>query len=159
MEITAAGGNSYAVHLPNPVESLGTDFRVLVGDSTWAGVGVRLPNPHVVALNVNLGNLGPLLEAPQVTPKLAEGANVEFVEMREAGRIALRVHERGVGETQSCGTGACAAAWVAHLQEPAQHEWVVELPGGSLQVIIHGDNSFTLVGAAEIVAEGVVTIP
>lgn len=159
MEVTVTGAGTYAVHLPYPAESLGADFRVAVGEWTWAGVGARLPNPHVVALNVNLGTLGPLHDAPQVTPKLAEGTNVEFAEIHAPGRLAIRVHERGVGETQSCGTGACAAAWVAHLQKPEQRDWVVELPGGILQVTIHGDDSFTLVGPAEIVAEGVVSIP
>jgi diaminopimelate epimerase len=159
MEVTNVGADRYAVRLPTPAEPLEGDFDVAVGDSTWTGVGVRVPNPHVVALGVDLDNLGSLLHAPRVVPTPSEGANVEFVQVQEPGRIAMRVHERGVGETQSCGTGACAAAWVARLKDPGRNEWIVELPGGDLDVIILGDDSFTLVGPAEIVAEGVVTIP
>ncbi|MBM3668755.1 MAG: diaminopimelate epimerase [Actinobacteria bacterium] len=159
MEVTQLGSDRYAVHLPASADPFGDGFDVVVADSTWRGVGVLVPNPHVVALVVDLEALGPLREAPRLDPSPSEGANVEFVELRAPGRIAMRVHERGVGETQSCGTGACAAAWVARLREPARSEWIVEVPGGHLEVMIHGDDSFTLIGPAEIVAEGVVTIP
>ena len=73
---------------------------------------VDLGNPHtVVALPeaVDLDSLD-LTRAPQVRPEPPHGTNVELVRPMGPGHIAMRVHERGVGETRSCGTGACAAA-------------------------------------------------
>ena len=80
--------------------------------------------------------------APVVEPAPPEGANVEFVVPADpmvvdgVGVISMRVHERGVGETQSCGTGAMAAALATRhwAGEGAPHHWRVEVPGGTLGV-------------------------
>ncbi len=106
------------------------------------GVSITMGNPHtVVALagEEKLEKLG-LESAPTVRPTPADGTNVEFVvpmdseEHETIGRIAMRVHERGVGETQSCGTGACAAAAATRFWagDDAPDEWVVEVPGGAV---------------------------
>lgn len=159
VRVKVVAPDMYAVRLRTPASPMDGSFEVAVGDSTWVGVGVNAPNPHVVALGVALEDLGGLDGSLRVSPMPASGVNVEFVELRGPGRIAMRVHERGVGETQSCGTGACAAAWVARTQEPKCREWDVEVPGGHLKVTVHEDDSFTLVGPADLVAEGFVTIP
>jgi diaminopimelate epimerase len=84
------------------------------------------------------------------------GVNVEFVLGRGPGRIAMRVHERGVGETRSCGTGACAAAVAAGMWwdpgRPLRYE--VEVPGGRLTVTETPDGHLTLTGNAVLVATG-----
>ncbi|WP_443094995.1 diaminopimelate epimerase [Rothia koreensis] len=106
------------------------------------GLSITMGNPHtVVALagEEKLGKLG-LEEVPNVRPVPPQGTNVEFVVPVDSedndtiGRIAMRVHERGVGETQSCGTGACAAAAATRFWagDDAPDEWVVEVPGGAV---------------------------
>lgn len=107
-------------------------------------VGIEIPNPHAVVVLADAGELDglELHVAPVLHPAPAEGANVEFVVPHEplvddgVGRIRMRVFERGVGETLSCGTGAAAAALaVRHLAgESAPHAWRVDVPGGSLAV-------------------------
>jgi diaminopimelate epimerase len=66
----------------------------------------------------------------------------------------MRVYERGVGETQSCGTGACAAAVAAMALAGERATYAVEVPGGRLQVSWHDDGSVMLTGPAVLVAEG-----
>ncbi len=97
-----------------------------------------------------------------------EGSNVEFVvtlggeilDGVERGRIRMRVHERGSGETMSCGTGACAAALAVRFWAgpDAPDVWDVEVPGGMVTVRV-GATTVILEGPAELVAEGVVVIP
>ena len=69
-------------------------------------------NPHAVAFVDDLAHAGDLLSAPPVSPAAVypDGVNVEFVVDRGPRHVAMRVHERGSGETRSCGTGACAVA-------------------------------------------------
>lgn len=129
-------------------------------------LSVDMGNPHhVVALasTEELDGLD-LSVAPAVSPTPPHGTNVEFVvalgerdvdgEVR--GRVRMRVHERGSGETQSCGTGACAVALaVATWAGPGSPRvWDVEVPGGEVTVRITG-SSTTLEGPAVLVAEGV----
>ncbi|MCZ9337671.1 diaminopimelate epimerase, partial [Streptomyces sp. TRM76130] len=67
------------------------------------------------AFVADLAHAGDLLSPPQCSPAAAypDGVNVEFVADRGPGHVAMRVHERGSGETRSCGTGACAVAVAA----------------------------------------------
>lgn len=141
-------------------------------DSVVQAVGVPEPLP---ALSLDLGNphtvvaLPPpvalqgidLGVAPQVDPRPEDGSNVEFVRALDAGHIAMRVHERGVGETRSCGTGAAAAAlatWWWAGQPATQQDWRVDVPGGTLGVHIAGDR-VALSGPAVIVASGEAELP
>jgi diaminopimelate epimerase len=94
-----------------------------------------------------------------VTPTGAfpEGTNVEFAASMGHGITRVRVHERGVGETLSCGTGACAVVAVARFRTPSSPmTYAVELPGGRLMVTAGPDDRMLLTGPAVIVAEGVV---
>ncbi len=89
------------------------DVEVLVPGTpaVWLpAVAVDVGNPHAVVFVDDLSAPGPLRTAPEVRPRQAfpSGVNVEFARIREVGHVSMRVHERGVGETQSCGTGACA---------------------------------------------------
>ena len=133
---------------------------VSVGDRAWQSVGVLVPNPHAVAFVESLEDAGDLREAPVVSPEAVfpMGANVEFVVDRAPGHLAMRVHERGVGETQSCGTGACAVAWAARRRdgEPSVSTYRIDVPGGVLHVSEDSDGHLNLIGPAEIVAHGVV---
>lgn len=132
---------------------------------TWQAVPVFVPNPHAVAFVESLTEAGSLLEAPSLAPAEAfpEGANVEFVLERGDRHVAMRVHERGVGETMSCGTGACAAAWAARRRfEPhleGESTYRVDVPGGSVSVTETSAGSMILTGPAELVARGTVLLP
>ena len=104
------------------------------------GLGINVGNPHVVVALADEDELAgiDLTVIPILEPEAPEGANVEFVLPHEplvhdgVGRIRMRVHERGSGETLSCGTGAVAAALaVRHWAGAgAPNEWRVDVPGG-----------------------------
>jgi diaminopimelate epimerase len=131
------------------------------------GLAVGVGNPHVVVALADLTELDglELAAAPVVTPTPPDGVNVEFVVPAEplvengVGRIRMRVHERGSGETLSCGTGAAAAALATRhwAGEGAPDAWSVEVPGGVVGVRVtptaNGDHVF-LSGPAELVFSG-----
>ncbi len=107
------------------------------------GLHVNLGNPHVVVALADLGELEELElhKAPELDPQPADGANVEFVVPNDplidegVARLSMRVHERGVGETLSCGTGVAAAAIaIRHWAGGTQNNWQVRVPGGELAV-------------------------
>ena len=139
--------------------------EVSANDHTWQAIGVHLPNPHAIAFVDSLDQAGALLNAPEVSPAamFPDEANVEFVVSRGHRHVAMRVHERGVGETLSCGTGACAVAWAARRHfEPESvgaTTWRVDVPGGSLTVTESADGQFSLTGPASLVARGTVLLP
>jgi diaminopimelate epimerase len=131
-------------------------------------LSVSMGNPHTVVALAELAELEAtaLFTAPLVDPTPPHGTNVEFVVPSEplvhggVGTITMRVHERGVGETQSCGTGACAAAvairhWAG---QGAPDAWNVRVPGGVVGVKFFlgtdGKEHVELSGPAAIVASG-----
>ena len=129
---------------------------VSAAGNAWTATPVHVPNPHAVAFVEDLADAGALLEMPDLDPAYPQGSNVEFVVVRGQDHIAMRVYERGVGETLSCGTGACAAA-VAYLRTRRGGEAAdvrVDVPGGTLAVGVRSDSSVTLTGPTQTVAEG-----
>jgi diaminopimelate epimerase len=111
---------------------------------TRPGLGIDVGNPHVVvalASDAELASLD-LHRTPQLDPVLPAGANVEFVVPGEplvrdgVGHVKMRVSERGVGETLSCGTGVAATALAVRYWagEKAPSSWRVDVPGGTLGV-------------------------
>lgn len=97
---------------------------------------VSMGNPHCVlqvedVTTANVEQLGPQLESHERFP---ERANIGFMQILNRHHIKLRVFERGAGETQACGSGACAAVAVGILQGNLDHNVQVDLPGGSLQI-------------------------
>ncbi|MEO6827979.1 MAG: diaminopimelate epimerase [Microbacteriaceae bacterium] len=131
------------------------------------GLGIDVGNPHVVVALANEDELASadLSFIPVVEPEPPAGVNVEFVVPRDPlvkddlGRIVMRVHERGSGETLSCGTGAAAAALATrHWAGPgAPNQWRVEVPGGVLGVRMFAAEDgehVGLSGPAEFVFEG-----
>ncbi|WP_045730341.1 diaminopimelate epimerase [Pseudarthrobacter chlorophenolicus] len=131
-------------------------------------LSVSMGNPHTVVALAELAELEAtrLYTAPAVEPLPANGTNVEFVVPSEPlvldgiGSVTMRVHERGVGETQSCGTGACAAAVaIRHWAGAgAPDAWRVNVPGGVVGVKFFagpgGHEHVELSGPAVIVASG-----
>lgn len=139
--------------------------HVEVGERAWPATGVLMPNPHAVVVVDDLAEAGELREPPVVTPRdvFPDGVNVEFVVDIGERHVAMRVHERGVGETQSCGTGAVAVAWAARRRlEPdtvGATTWRVDVPGGTLHVTESETGVLDLTGPADIVARGTVLLP
>lgn len=132
-------------------------------------LSVNVGNPHQVVAVADTGELErlDLTSQPQFEPHQPEGANVEFVVPmgleNGVGHISMRVHERGVGETLSCGTGIAAAAIaVRHWGESPQNHWRVQVPGGVVGVRIwpsENGERVSISGPAELVFEGVVNLP
>jgi diaminopimelate epimerase len=118
---------------------------------------LSMGNPHCVLLvdstaDANVATLGPLIETHERFPN---GTNVGFMAVRNPGRIDLRVHERGVGETLACGTGACAAAVAGRRLGKLDQDVEVSLPGGQLMVSWPGESApVWLSGDAELTYEG-----
>jgi diaminopimelate epimerase len=132
---------------------------VSVGEHQWDAVPVWVPNPHAVVFVADLRDAGSLSVPPNVTPLAVypDGVNVEFVVSRAEDHIAMRVHERGVGETRSCGTGAVAAAWAWRRRTPNSPNVVrVDVPGGSLTVTEHDDGQLDLTGPVVVVGRGTI---
>ncbi|HEY3528147.1 MAG TPA: diaminopimelate epimerase [Nocardioides sp.] len=129
------------------------ETKVSVGDRSWPAVHVDLGNPHAVVMVDDLAEAGPLLEEPAYDVRVyPDGVNVEFVVRRGPDHVAMRVHERGSGETRSCGTGACAAA--VATAPPGPGRWRVDVPGGTLQVSRDAAGHVFLTGPAVLVARG-----
>jgi len=141
-------------------------------DVARPGLSVDVGNPHVVVAlsdDAELDGLD-LAYVPVIDPEPFNGANVEFVVPGEplvkdgVGQIRMRVHERGVGETLSCGTGTVAAAvafrhWAG---ERAPSQWRVTVPGGTVLIRMfpneHGVEHVSLSGPAELVFDGEITL-
>ncbi len=129
--------------------------------------GIDVGNPHAVVALAELKDLAALklIDTPVISPEPASGANVEFVVPNEpmvqngVGQISMRVFERGVGETLSCGTGVAAAAlatrfW-AGIEAPSQ--WQVSVPGGVVGVRMFATEDgehVAISGPAELVFDG-----
>lgn len=135
------------------------------------GLGINVGNPHVVVAFADDAELNraQLHEAPVLDPAIDGGTNVEIVVPHDpmvsdgVGRIRMRVHERGSGETLSCGTGVVAAALATRhwAGEGAPHNWRVDVPGGTLAVRMfpteEGEH-VALSGPAELVYTGTVEL-
>lgn len=113
-------------------------LRAVVDGTSYGGDAVGMGNPHWVLLvrdpsTVAVREHGPVLEHD---PRFPNRTNVEFISRTPGERdaITMRVWERGVGETRSCGTGACAAAAVAHRRGFVGSRVTVHVPGGDLIV-------------------------
>ncbi|MBZ4018799.1 diaminopimelate epimerase [Streptomyces purpurogeneiscleroticus] len=138
---------------------------VTVGGRSWPARNVNMGNPHAVAFVEDLDHAGDLLSAPPFSPAAVypDGVNVEFVVDRGPRHVAMRVHERGSGETRSCGTGACAVAVAAARRDgddPAitgsPVAYTVDVPGGRLVITELPDGTVEMTGPAVIVAEGTI---
>lgn len=141
-----------------PVRLTGTERKVSVdGGGSWRpAVEVDTGNPHVVVFVDDLDDAGDLRSMPLVEPAFAAGVNIEFVVRRGDRHITMRVHERGVGETRSCGTGVVAAVVAAAARDgvAGPSTYIVDVPGGRLGVTRRGDGHMELTGPAVLVAAG-----
>ncbi len=146
-----------AISVDMGVPELGGVSKVTVEGRTFEADEVHTGNPHAVAQVASLDDAGTLLQEPGYDRAVyPDGVNIELVVRRGPQHVAMRVHERGSGETRSCGTGACAAAVASMSADgvalPATYR--VDVPGGRLDVTWTPEGRVILTGPAEIVAEG-----
>jgi len=129
-------------------------------DKTLFCGAVSLGNPHVVTVVEELSDAlidetGPVLESHERFP---ERVNAGFMKVLSRSEIKLRVYERGAGETQACGTGACAAVAVGIAQGLLDENVTVHLPGGTLKIAWQGDREpLYMTGPASHVFDGQLT--
>lgn len=169
---TAGRTSTVAVTLPEPVFDPASiplvspqpfvDHQVntpIAGFETVACTTVNVGNPHCVLFpeiditDIPLAALGPFLENAACFPRRI---NVEIVNVVNPARIRVRVWERGSGETQACGSGACAAVVAGVITGRVSHECVVGLTGGEVSVTWLRGAGIVLRGPAEEVYRGVI---
>ncbi|MDY5785985.1 diaminopimelate epimerase [Corynebacterium sp.] len=133
-----------------------------MGDFDFAGLGVDVGNPHLAAVIPGL-SADALSDLELCQPAFdheffPEGVNVEVLTELERGDVYMRVWERGVGETRSCGTGTVAAARAALADAGIENGTVkVHVPGGAVRVDINAGQA-VMTGPSRIVARGEVDI-
>ena len=121
-----------------PVAGDGDPLHVVldVGGTRFEAACVSMGNPHAVVFVDRLAGIpverfGPALETD---PAFPAKTNVEFTEVLSPSEVRVRVWERGVGETQACGTGACATAVAGSLRGLTGRNVAVRMPGGTLDI-------------------------
>ena len=132
--------------------------RTVMDGAVRDGLRISVGNPHLACLVDGALDKFDLAAPPGLDPAdFPAGGNVELVRVTGPGMLSMRVHERGSGETRSCGTGAVAAAAAAVALSSATKtvpgQWDVMVPGGALTVTLDAGTSW-LTGPAVIVAEG-----
>lgn len=159
MGAPAVSATAVALDVPDPAGERHTlevehDGRPHVLDVVTVSMG----NPHVVTLVDDVAvapvtTLGPVVETD---PRFGEGTNVEFLEVTAPDHARLRVWERGVGETMSCGTGACAALVAAQRLGRLGAAASIDVPGGRLELVHDPDDDpqVRMTGPAVEVAHG-----
>lgn len=135
----------------------GPHYSVQVDGVPHAFTAVSMGNPHAVirvndVSNAAVATLGKAMCEHSAFP---QQANIGFMEIIARDHIRLRVYERGVGETEACGTGACAAVVAGRLHQWLDESVLVDLPGGSLRIRWRGENEAVMMsGPTALVYEG-----
>ena len=171
IEARVLGDNTVAVsmgtpqfdpaHVPFAAATRDDLYALEVNGKTLSVSVLSMGNPHCVldvadTATADVAELGPAIEHHRRFPACT---NVGFMHVRDRRNIDLRVHERGVGETLACGTGACAAVASGQRRNLLDQEVTVHLPGGQLVVSWPGAaEPVWLTGNAELISEGMVDI-
>ncbi len=157
-EVTVDMGTPSLLSTDIPVAAEGDTFiDIAVDEADGAAVtAVSMGNPHAVIFTDDLSTahvhtLGSRLETSRLFP---ERANIEFARIESADRLTVRVWERGSGETQACGTGACAVAVAAEATGRAKMPLTIVLPGGELKIDRRDDGHIMMTGPATEVFSG-----
>lgn len=143
--------------IPFLAEGEASCYALTVGSDCIELSVVSVGNPHAVIVidglkEAEISKWGPLIGQHERFPK---GVNVSFMQILDCKKIALRVYERGVGETRACGTGACAAVAIGHNLELLDNTVTVSLPGGVLEVTWQGKgHPLWLTGPTKTVYQG-----
>lgn len=151
--LASANGNEYEFETAMGKPEVGDEFGVRLGSADIRGVSVSMGNPHFVVFvdefPVQWQNLGADIQSQG---KFKQGINVEFVQVSDKQNIAVRFYERGVGETQSSGTGSCAAAIASIATKRAMSAVRVHAVGGTQTV--RWEDQVYLRGPARLICRG-----
>lgn len=136
-----------------------TQYALTVGEDTLPASVLSMGNPHVVFFVSNLwqldiAGLGQVIQQLDAFP---ESVNVNFAEIIDEHTLHLRTYERGVGETDACGTGACASAFAAQAISAVGSPLTVVVRGGQLGIRID-DGRIFMNGPARLVFDGSITL-
>lgn len=132
-------------------------YRIQAGDEAFTFTPVSMGNPHAVIFVDNIYDLDVPALGARLTSHAAfpNQANIGFCQVADRHFMRLRVFERGTGETQACGSGACAAVVAAQLNDLVDHKVKVSLPGGKLRITWPGENERVLMsGPATLTYRG-----
>jgi diaminopimelate epimerase len=149
------------VDVPFEAEARAASYTLQAGEHHLEISAVSMGNPHAVLLvedveTAPVATLGPLLESH---PRFPRKTNVGFMQIVNRGEVRLRVFERGVGETEACGSGACAAMVAGYVRGVLDDRVRVYLRGGYLQIEWHGEgDNLQMTGPATTVFEGQISI-
>lgn len=146
--------NSFTFEMDMGAPQVGDDFSIKISCGEVSGTPVSMGNPHYVVL---VKDFSPQwqVEGAEIgrSPVFPYGVNVEFVRVTGRNDIDVRFYERGVGETQSSGTGSCAAAAASTFRGHADSPLSVHAPGGT-QLVRWSDGRIFLRGTAQIICRG-----
>lgn len=132
-------------------------YMIEIDEKQYLLYPISMGNPHAICFvkdveKFDVEKIGPIIENYKYFPNKT---NVEFVQIIDKQNIKVRVWERGVGETNSCGTGACSSSMIAIKEKLTEDEVTVNLKGGKLEIKYDKDEgNVYLKGPAEIVFEG-----
>jgi diaminopimelate epimerase len=151
--LTSRSETQYEFEIDMGEPQVGSELTIRLGSREVHGIPVSMGNPHYV---VFVGEFAPNWQAEAVEigrhHGFKQGINVELVSVQDGGNIAARFFERGVGETQSSGTGSCAAAVAAIVTGKAESPVRVHAPGGTQTVRWQGE--VFLRGPAQLICRG-----
>jgi len=148
-------------HIPFTRDEEALEYDLFAGGEQIRIGALSMGNPHAVLKvpAVDDGSLERLGEAIRSHTDFPQGTNAGFMEVVDRNNIKLRVFERGVGETQACGSGACAAVVYGRRLGWLDEQVTVELTGGKLTISwAGGDNSVHMTGPTAISFEGTVRL-
>lgn len=135
------------------------NYPLVIDGKEWKISCVSMGNPHAVIFTTGIDKLdlpvlGPKVENNKIFPRKT---NTEFIEVLDRNTLNMRVWERGAGETQACGTGACAAAVAAMLNKLCDRKVTIHLLGGDLEIEWDiNSNHVYMTGEAVTVYEGTI---
>ena len=147
--------------IPFVADQQAANYQIQLSNQPITFSAVSMGNPHAVILvddidNASVKDIGMQVQANEHFPN---SVNVGFMQVIDRDTVKLRVYERGVGETQACGTGACAAVVAGCLQGLLNDTVTVELLGGKLSIHWAGNNNpVMMTGETAIVFKGTITL-
>ena len=151
--------------LPFTADQQAISYSLNIGQEVVEFCAISMGNPHAVILvdDIDTAPVEKIGKALQSSPHFPQSVNVGFMQVINKNQARIRVYERGVGETQACGTGACAAIVAGRLLNILDETVTAKLNGGDLSINWQGDASNTnepvmMTGPTETVFKGTITL-
>lgn len=147
--------------IPFVADEINNSYDLVIDDEKITFSAVSMGNPHAVILvddvdSAEVERIGKLLQSDKHFPN---SLNVGFMQVINPTQVKLRVYERGVGETQACGSGACAAVVAGRVQGLLDETVETQLVGGNLSIYWAGEqNPVMMTGATSTVFKGEITL-